>query len=146
MKDPTEYVIKSELFNRYEKNPILTSAEWPYRANAVFNAGATRFKDETILLVRVENMSGFSHLTIARSKDGKTNWKINDHPTLEAQPDIYPEEIWGIEDPRIMYLKEKKEYAITYTAYSYGGPLVSLALLLRRSTCLSSYDKRFSTF
>jgi len=53
IKDPTEYVITSELFNRYEKNPILTSAEWPYRANAVFNAGATRFKDETILRVRV---------------------------------------------------------------------------------------------
>jgi len=128
IKDPTEYVITSELFNRYEKNPILTSAEWPYRANAVLNAGAVQIEDETLLLVRVEDMCGFSHLTIARSKDGKTDWKIDDHPALELQPDVYPEEVWGIEDPRIMYLEERREYAITYTAYSYGGPLVSLAM------------------
>jgi predicted GH43/DUF377 family glycosyl hydrolase len=94
----------------------------------VFNAGAVRIKDETILLVRIEDMRGFSHLTIARSKDGKTDWKIDDHPTLKPQPDVYPEEVWGIEDPRIMYLEERREYAITYTAYSYGGPLVSLAM------------------
>ncbi|RLI44021.1 glycosidase [Candidatus Bathyarchaeota archaeon] len=128
IKDPAEFVITSELFNRYEKNPLLTSAEWPYRTNAVFNAGAVRIKDETILLVRIEDMRGFSHLTIARSKDGKTDWKIDDHPTLKPQPDVYPEEVWGIEDPRIMYLEERREYAITYTAYSYGGPLVSLAM------------------
>ncbi len=128
IKDPTKYLLTSELFDRYEKNPILTATEWPYRANVVFNAGATKFKDEVILLVRVEDMSGFSHLTIARSKDGKTNWKINECPTLEPEPDTYPEEVWGIEDPRIIYLAERKEYAITYTAYSSGGPLISLAM------------------
>ena len=127
IKDPTEYVITSELFNRYEKNPILTSAEWPYRVNAVFNAGAVQIEDETLLLVRVEDMCGFSHLTIARSKDGKTNWKIDDHTALEPKPDVYPEEIWGIEDTRITFLEELKLWAVTYTAFSEGGPLVSLA-------------------
>jgi predicted GH43/DUF377 family glycosyl hydrolase len=58
IKDPAEFVITSELFNRYEKNPLLTSAEWPYRTNAVFNAGAVRIKDETILLVRLCLMQG----------------------------------------------------------------------------------------
>jgi len=126
-KNPTDHVTTSELFNRYEKNPILTPAEWPYRINAVLNAGAVRIEDETLLLVRVEDMRGFSHLTIARSKDGKTNWKIDDHPALEPQPDDHPEEIWGLEDPRIMYLEERGEYVITYTAYSSNGPRISMA-------------------
>ena len=39
----------------------------------------------------------------------------------------YPEELWGIEDPRIVWLDELGAYAITYTA-SRNAPLVALAL------------------
>ncbi len=122
MPDPTG------LFKRYPGNPILTASDWPYPANAVFNAGATRIDGKTLLLVRVEDMRGMSHLTIARSKDGRTNWQIDAEPTFVAEPVNYPEEIWGVEDPRIVYLQELNQYAITYTAYSKGGPLVSLVV------------------
>jgi predicted GH43/DUF377 family glycosyl hydrolase len=47
---------------------------------------------------------------------------------LTANPIEYPEEIWGIEDPRITYVPELKQYAIAYTSYARGGPGVSLAL------------------
>ena len=47
-------------------------------------------------------------------------------PTFAPSP-AHPEEVWGIEDPRITWLDELKEWAITYTAFSSGGPLVSLA-------------------
>ena len=40
----------------------------------------------------------------------------------------YPEELWGIEDPRITYVPELQQYAVAYTSYSKGGPGVSLAL------------------
>jgi len=43
-------------------------------------------------------------------------------------PDHYPEEVWGIEDPRITWLPEREEWAIAYTAFSRRGPLVSLAV------------------
>ena len=43
-------------------------------------------------------------------------------------PEKYPEEIWGIEDPRITFVPELQQYAVTYTSYSRGGPGVSLAL------------------
>ena len=66
-KKPTLY---TELFNRHPNNPILTAQDWPYPANTVFNAGACQFGDETLLLVRVEDRRGHSHLTVARSKDG----------------------------------------------------------------------------
>jgi predicted GH43/DUF377 family glycosyl hydrolase len=39
-----------------------------------------------------------------------------------------PEEIWGIEDPRITYVPELKQYAVAYTSFSRGGPGVSLAM------------------
>ena len=49
-------------------------------------------------------------------------------PTLMANPREYPEEIWGIEDPRITYVPELEQYAIAYTSFARGGPGVSLAL------------------
>lgn len=116
-----------ELFKRYEGNPILTAADWPYTAHTVFNPAATLFNNKTMLLVRVEDKRGFSHLTIATSEDGITDWQIDRIPTMQPEPENYPEEIWGIEDPRITYLEELDEWAITYTAYSQGGPLVSMA-------------------
>ncbi len=114
------------LFTRYEHNPILRPEGWPYPANSVFNPGATEVDGETLLLVRVEDLRGFSHLTAARSKDGRTGWRVEPEPTLV--PDIeFQEEQWGLEDPRIVWLEDRKEYAITYVSFSRGGPLVSLA-------------------
>jgi predicted GH43/DUF377 family glycosyl hydrolase len=43
-------------------------------------------------------------------------------------PKNHPDEIWGIEDPRITYIEELGKYAIVYTSYSRGGPGISLAL------------------
>jgi len=115
------------LFKRYEGNPILTAENWPYPANAVFNPGAIMLNSETLLMVRVEDMRGFSHLTVARSEDGFTNWQIDPVPTLEADQNSR-EERWGLEDPRIVWLEEQKHYGITYTSFSEGGPVVSLAI------------------
>jgi len=115
------------LFKRYDGNPILTPEKWPYAANAVFNPAAVKLNAETLLLVRVEDMQGFSHLTVARSADGFTNWQIDTSPTLEADPSSN-EEKWGLEDPRIVWLEEQKQFAITYTSFSEGGPVVSLAI------------------
>ncbi len=116
-----------ELFKRYEGNPIIQPEDWPYPANAVFNPAATKLNTETLLLVRVEDMRGFSHLTVARSANGFTDWKIDPRPTLEANQ-TSQEERWGLEDPRIIWLEEQKQFAITYTSFSEGGPVVSLAI------------------
>ncbi len=116
------------LFHRHDRNPILSSGQWPYPANSVFNAGATTLPDgTTLLLSRVEDFRGLSHLTAARSRDGVSGWRIDTAPTMSPHPD-HPEESWGIEDPRITYLPEEGCYAVLYTAYSPGGPGVALAL------------------
>jgi predicted GH43/DUF377 family glycosyl hydrolase len=118
-----------ELFHRHKLNPILTAADWPYPINSVFNAGAALLPDgTTLLLCRVEDRRGLSHLCAARSVNGVDDWQIDPQPTLLPDPDHYPEELWGIEDPRITYVPELNKYAIVYTAFTRGGPGVALAL------------------
>jgi predicted GH43/DUF377 family glycosyl hydrolase len=117
------------LFVRHPANPILTAADWPYPAHTVFNPGATRLAGgATLLLCRVEDRRGHSHLCAARSANGVDGWSVDAEPTLLPAPDRYPEEIWGIEDPRITFVEELGKYAVAYTAFSKGGPGVALAL------------------
>jgi predicted GH43/DUF377 family glycosyl hydrolase len=117
------------LFHRSDKNPILSAADWPYPVHTVFNAAATLLQDgTTLLLCRVEDRRGHSHLCAARSKDGVTGWVVDSSPTLHGDPENHPEELWGIEDPRITFVPELGKYAIAYTAFGKGGPGVSLAL------------------
>lgn len=117
------------LFHRHPRNPILTAADWPYPAHSVFNPGATQLADgTTLLLVRVEDRRGHSHFCAARSANGVDGWQIDPQPTLLADPENYPEERWGIEDPRIAFLPELGQYAVVYTAFSGSGPGVALAL------------------
>lgn len=116
--------IKQQLFCRHGRNPILRREHWRHTVNAVFNPGAVKLDGETLLLVRVEDRSGISHLAVARSQDGYTDWRIDSEPALKLEPQLY-EEAWGIEDPRITRVGD--EYFIVYTGYSRGGPLVRLA-------------------
>lgn len=117
------------LFRRHLKNPILKARDWPYRVNTVFNPGAVLLPDgTTLLLCRVEDLRGLSHLTVARSRSGVDGWEIDPEPTFLPDPVNYPEEIWGVEDPRITYVPELDQYMIVYTSYAYSGPGVSYAL------------------
>jgi predicted GH43/DUF377 family glycosyl hydrolase len=116
-----------ELFVRHSANPILTAADWPYPINAVFNPGATTVNGETVLLCRVEDRRGISHLTVARSADGVTGWRIDPDPLL-AGDDSDVTRRWGTEDPRITWVGEMESWFIAYTAYGPGGPAVALAV------------------
>jgi predicted GH43/DUF377 family glycosyl hydrolase len=117
------------LFRRHQSNPILKASDWPYPAHTVFNPGAVRLEDgSTLLLCRVEDRSGLSHLCAARSANGVNGWKIDEQPTLMRDPEKHPEELWGVEDPRITFVDDIGKYAVAYTAFGKGGPGVSLAL------------------
>lgn len=125
----TKFPDGQQLLKRYEGNPILKPADWPYPVNSVFNPGAVRLVDsgQVLLLVRVEDRRGLSHLCAARSPDGRTQWEIEPRPTLLPDRDRRPEELWGIEDPRITRIPELERYAIVYASFSEGGPGVSVA-------------------
>ncbi len=53
---------------------------------------------------------------------------MDKEPTLRPEPEKYPEELWGIEDPRITFVEELDKYVVAYTAFSRSGPGVALAL------------------
>ena len=97
-KTPSLY---TELFHRHAANPILTARDWPYPAQRCSTPARARSGDETVLLVRVEDRRGHSHLTVARSNDGVSNWQIDSKPSFAPDPANYPEEAWGVEDPRV---------------------------------------------
>lgn len=122
---PIEYEV---LLHRHPKNPILTAADWPYPIHSVFNPGATTLQDgTTLLLCRVEDRRGMSHLCAARSQNGVDGWVIDSEPTFEPDPENYPEELWGVEDPRITYMYDLEEFMIAYTAFGKSGPGVAIA-------------------
>jgi predicted GH43/DUF377 family glycosyl hydrolase len=118
--------ISNDLFRRYRGNPLLTPDRWPYAINAVLNAGAAEVEGATVLLCRVEDRRGISHLTVARSQNGFSNWLVDETPLLEPGPGIL-HETWGVEDPRLTWMPELKAWVITYTSFGPGGPSISLA-------------------
>lgn len=125
----TTRTLSRPILHRNPKNPILTASDWPYPVHSVFNAGATLLRDgTTLLLCRVEDHRGHSHLSAARSSNGVDGFVIDPEPTLSAQPERFPEELWGIEDPRITWVEELGKYAVAYTAFGGDGPGVALAL------------------
>jgi predicted GH43/DUF377 family glycosyl hydrolase len=124
------------LLQRHAHNPILTATDWHEPVNAVFNAGASRVEGETVLLCRVEDRRGISHLWVARSEDGLSNWRIDRQPLLSPRPHVV-EEQWGFEDPRVVHVPELDCWVITCTSYGPSGPAVFLA-----TTDFSSVERR----
>jgi beta-1,4-mannooligosaccharide/beta-1,4-mannosyl-N-acetylglucosamine phosphorylase len=112
-----------ELFTRYDDNPVLEASDWPGEVNAVFNPAAVQHEGGTLLLVRVEDRTGLSHLGVARSADGLGGWTAEPGPALVAEAGSQAER-FGIEDPRITRIGD--EYLIVCTGYSTDGPLIFL--------------------
>jgi predicted GH43/DUF377 family glycosyl hydrolase len=126
MAPPTADGAFRDLFHRDPANPILTPADWPYQVNSVFNPGAAFHDGETVLLCRVEDRRGMSHLTVARSPDGVHGWRVDPKPLLSEDPGDATS-MWGVEDGRVTWVAELGCYVIAYTAYGPSGPCVALA-------------------
>ena len=112
-------------FKRYKKNPILSSDDVPYPCNTVFNAAVCTYQNQYLMLLRIEDLKGHSHLTLARSDDGY-RFNVDSQPWVTPSDDSYyePYERFGLEDPRITFIKDA--YYITYTAYGPFGPRVGI--------------------
>ncbi|WP_461834585.1 glycoside hydrolase family 130 protein [Desulfothermus sp.] len=116
-----------EIIKRHPLNPIITREDVPYHCNTVFNAAACKFKEDYLLLLRIEDFEGKSHLTLARSHDG-LDFKIDKKPWIVPSKDPYfePYERFGVEDPRITQIDGK--YYITYTAYGPYGVRIGIGV------------------
>jgi beta-1,4-mannooligosaccharide/beta-1,4-mannosyl-N-acetylglucosamine phosphorylase len=116
----------TDRLHRWERNPILTLQDVPFRCNTVFNGTPVKVDGEYYLLIRIEGQQGYSFFTLARSGDGL-------HFEMEKSPCMLPasREPWrtweenGIEDPRLTVIDG--EYYIMYTACSGYGHYIALA-------------------
>ncbi|MHC4091013.1 MAG: glycoside hydrolase family 130 protein [Planctomycetota bacterium] len=116
-----------EVFKRCPKNPIVTTQDLPIPAAAVLNPGATEQDGEVVLLLRVEDLVGYSSIYVARSIDGISKWSVEPDPILRYGQSRWRYEKWGCEDARVTYLEQEKRWYITYTAYSPTGAAVAIA-------------------
>ena len=114
---------------RHPANPILTAKDWPYSMNSVFNPGATLLADgSTLLLCRVEDRRGLSHLCAARSANGVDGWQIDANRRSCPTPSGTPRRCGASKIRASPTCRNSSSIAVAYTSYSRGGPGVSLAL------------------
>jgi predicted GH43/DUF377 family glycosyl hydrolase len=121
------YGPQETVFARHRNNPILTSEHFSGKVNVAFNPSAALVGDTTVLLVRVEDRRGLSHLHAARSADGFTDWQIAPAPAMSPNEQDH-QSSWGYEDPRSVWVDELDRFVVTCTAYGISGPAVHLAL------------------
>jgi 4-O-beta-D-mannosyl-D-glucose phosphorylase len=108
------------VFDRY-KNPVLTAGHAPlfwrydlnpatnpylmerFGINAAFNAGAMKFKDKYVMVVRVEGADRKSFFAVAESPDGISNFTFWEYPidmpeTDEPDTNVYDMRLTAHED------------------------------------------------
>lgn len=107
---------------RHAANPILApNGNW-WESKAVFNAAATEYDDNVLLLYRAIGEDNVSRLGLAVSPDGLIFSRPTDLPVYEScNGDEY--ERFGCEDPRITKIDDT--YYITYvgaSVYPAGHP------------------------
>jgi predicted GH43/DUF377 family glycosyl hydrolase len=125
--DQRDSCYRNPLFCRSNANPILTARDLPFRALAVLNPGAVEVDGQVLLLLRVEDVRGYSRIHVARSDDGETDWQIDEEPLLDYGLPEWRYEKWGCEDARVVRMDEDDCWYISYVAYSAVGPAVGLA-------------------
>jgi len=116
-----------ELFDRFPANPIIQAKDIPVPCQSVCNPAACLVDGETVLLLRVVSADNKSNILVARSADGVGNWRYNSQPLLGPMVGSAWYEEWGAEDPRIVFLPDRNEYAITYVGSSRQGAGVCIA-------------------
>lgn len=101
------------IFNRFE-NPVLTADHAPllwrydfnpgtnpffqerFGINAVFNAGAVKFRDRYVLAARVEGYDRKSFFALAESDNGIDNFRFRDFPLMLPELDINETNVYDL--------------------------------------------------
>ena len=125
--DPSGADSIGPIFRRAKENPILSARDLPFKAAAVLNPGAAEHNGEIVLLLRVEDVEGFSSIHVARSRDGVNVWRVEKEPLLRYGEEGWDYEEYGCEDARVTYVAEESCWYITYVASSSMGSAVGIA-------------------
>ena len=110
------------IVKRYEGNPIITRKDISFAVSKIFNAGAVKYRNKYLLLLRAQTMDSKSYLVKATSKDA-INFDISKRYTISPSREFKLDDR-GVEDPRIT--KIDGTYYIAYTAYSDDGAVIGI--------------------
>ena len=123
-----------DLLHRWERNPVITLRDVPYRCNTVFNGTPVKLDGAYLMVVRVEGQQGYSFFALARSGDG-LHWTVDPAPCMLPAADAPWKtcEEYGIEDPRVTHIDGT--YYILYTAVGPYGYRIALATTRDFATC-----------
>ncbi len=97
---------------KYKKNPILSPTKNIWENKAVFNCGATIYKNKVYILYRAMGEDNISRFGLAISKDGYNIDERLKDPIYEPKLEF---ERQGVEDPRIS--KIGNAYYIVYSGF-----------------------------
>ncbi len=119
--------MKESVVTRYEKNPVLTKKQVPYKVETVHNAGVVKYRGRYLMLFRSHLQNGRSIIGLAESEDGFSFSVSNEPFLLPATEGVFAEyEEFGVEDLRICNM-EGEDFLLTYSAYSRHGVRIALA-------------------
>jgi len=102
---------------RHPKNPIITRSDLVSNhpalqdVSSIFNPGAVMFRDQFLLLLRVQNRARETYLVKALSPDG-VKFHISAEPVQITGLETCPHQIYHIYDPRITVSSEGSYYHI----------------------------------
>lgn len=118
-------VYQTGILQRHPANPIITPADMPVPCSSVFNCGATRFQDEVLLMLRVEDMARDNHFYVATSDNG-VDFEIRDEPVQYPLRDLEARFIENRFDMRITPLDDT--FYITHASWLSGyGSCIGMA-------------------
>ena len=115
---------------RYSKNPIITRSDIPrlephlVDVSSVFNPGATRYRDQTLLLLRVQNRGRETFILPATSSDG-VNFKIRPEPVTFTGIEDLGYAVFHVYDPRITPIEDY--FCVTFSVDTDRGCRIGLA-------------------
>ena len=115
------------IVKRFEKNPILTSKDFPSDSGivTVFNSGVIKYNDRYLMVCRVENRALWNRLWIAESSDGYKFLPRSAPISLPHDNPEFSEYTAGLYyDPRITFIDGV--YYIVHAAHSSHGCRLSL--------------------
>ena len=115
-----------DIVHRWEGNPLIDICDLDFKCSDIHNAGVVCFRDEILLLVTIEHLSGQRSIHLARSA-------ANGYYVVDSMPFLSPcseqnyrqHESRGVLDARVTFLDGA--YYIVYNALGEHGYRLALA-------------------
>jgi len=115
-----------DIVYRWEGNPLINIYDLSFKCSNIHNAGTVFFKDEILLLITIEHLSGQCSIHLAR-QDANGYYQVEPNPFLSPSTEskYKQHESHGVSDARVTFLEGM--FYIMYNAFGDHGYRLGLA-------------------